>query len=81
MNREEISIAVGDPEAADPELLSLDALLDLALMHSFPASDPPALVSPNGRRSMDRASAAPGRAGEQARAPERRDGLEGSATT
>ncbi len=47
----ESSTIVDDPEAATAEMLALDALLDLALADSFPASDPPALVSPYGRRS------------------------------
>lgn len=70
MKRDEVSIVVGNSEAARPELLSLDALLDLALADSFPASDPPALLR---RGSTDRASAAPGRTQEQAGALERRD--------
>lgn len=49
--------AATDVEAPDADALSLDALLDLALMHSFPASDPPALVASNGRRPMDRSAA------------------------
>ena len=36
---------------ADP--LSLDAQLDMALADTFPASDPPALLARNGRRSPD----------------------------
>ncbi len=70
MNQDETSTAVGHPEVAAAELLSLDALLDSALADSFPASDPPALVSPGGRRSTGGASAAPGRTQEQARALE-----------
>ncbi len=60
-----------DPfNAASDRRLRIDAQLDTALADSFPASDPPALVSPGGRRSTGGASAAPGRTQEQARALE-----------
>ena len=81
MNQDEISTAVGHPEMAATELLSLDALLDSALADSFPASDPPALVSPGGRRSSGGARAAFGSTQEQAATLERRDIFEGSVTT
>jgi DNA polymerase-4 len=49
--REVEGTLVADFEAAEAEMRALDALLDAALADSFPASDPPALCSPLGRRS------------------------------
>ncbi len=44
MSRKNTPDIVSDSAAARPRPLSLDARLDQALMDSFPASDPPALL-------------------------------------